>query len=262
MVHGLQIAQQNDVAIVPDVMQRGVQWLKNYQDEQVRRLQNALKKPKVDPWKELADNTDALVYMVLVDAGVKNAEMHEFLYRDRTKLAVYGLAIYGLAAEKLGDREKLAMVLQNIGQYVMQDEENQTAWLNLPESNYWWYWYGSEYEAQAYYLKLLSRTDPKGQKASRLVKYLLNNRKHATYWNSTRDTAIVVFITVAAVFIVAVLFLVLGSLGKGSSGSSSSKSKSSSKSSDAGIGGAVAGVVVGKALFIAILLFLFALIAA
>ncbi len=27
---------------------------------------------------------------------------------------------------------------------------------------------------------------------SRLVKYLINNRKHATYWNSTRDTALVV----------------------------------------------------------------------
>ena len=28
--------------------------------------------------------------------------------------------------------------------------------------------------------------------ASRLVKYLLNNRKHATYWESTRDTAVCV----------------------------------------------------------------------
>ena len=35
-------------------------------------------------------------------------------------------------------------------------------------------------------------TDPKSRKASRLVKYLLNNRKHATYWNSTRDTAVIV----------------------------------------------------------------------
>ncbi len=25
-----------------------------------------------------------------------------------------------------------------------------------------------------------------------MVKYLLNNRKHATYWKSTRDTAVVV----------------------------------------------------------------------
>jgi uncharacterized protein YfaS (alpha-2-macroglobulin family) len=73
----------------------------------------------------------------------------------------------------------------------MTDDENQTAWLNLP-GGYWWYWYGSEYEAHAYYLKLLCRTDPQGDLAPRLVKYLLNNRKHATYWNSTRDTALCV----------------------------------------------------------------------
>ena len=38
----------------------------------------------------------------------------------------------------------------------------------------------------------MARTDPKGELAPRLVKYLLNNRKHATYWNSTRDTALCV----------------------------------------------------------------------
>ncbi len=120
-----------------------------------------------------------------------SAEMREFLYRDRTKLAVYALAMYGIALEKEGQKDKLAMVLRNVGQYVQQDDENQTAWLNLPQG-YWWYWYGSEYEAQAYYLKLLARTDPKGELAPRLVKYLLNNRKHASYWNSTRDTAVVI----------------------------------------------------------------------
>ena len=59
----------------------------------------------------------------------------------------------------------------------------------MPADNYWWYWYGSDIEAQAFYLKLLTKTDPKGELAPKLVKYLLNNRKHATYWNSTRDTA-------------------------------------------------------------------------
>ena len=77
--------------------------------------------------------------------------MREFLYRDRTHLAVYGMALYGLALEKQGESEKLAMVMRNINQYVEQDEENQTAWLRMPE-NSWWYWYGSEYEAEAYYL--------------------------------------------------------------------------------------------------------------
>jgi uncharacterized protein YfaS (alpha-2-macroglobulin family) len=82
--------------------------------------------------------------------------------------------------------------VQNIDQYLVQDSENDTAYLKLPENNWWWFWYGSEIEANAYYLKLLSRVEPTGEKAPRLVKYLLNNRKHATYWRSTRDTAICV----------------------------------------------------------------------
>ncbi len=43
-----------------------------------------------------------------------------------------------------------------------------------------------------FYLKLLARVEPQGALASRLVKYLLNNRRHGTYWNSTRDTAYVI----------------------------------------------------------------------
>ncbi len=192
VVHGLQLAKQNDVAVPDEVLEKGTQWLRRYQAEQVQLLKNALIEPKPPTlrWKNYADNLDALVYMVLIDADSANEEMNEFLYRDRTRLAVYSLAMYGVALHEQGGQEaKLAMVGRNLGQYVQQDNENQTAWLNLPD-NAWWYWYGSEYEAQAYFLKLLSRTDPKGELASRLVKYLLNNRKHATYWNSTRDTAL------------------------------------------------------------------------
>jgi uncharacterized protein YfaS (alpha-2-macroglobulin family) len=192
VVHGLQVARQCDLAVVPDVLDRGVAWLKRYQQEQLAQLRRGAAKPKDQPWKAAADNLDALVYLVLVDAGADSPEMRAFLYRDRTQLAVYSLAMFGLAVEKLGDREKLDMLLRNLGQYVAQDEENQTAWLRLPADNHWWCWYGSEIEAQAYYLKLLARTAPQGQLASRLAKYLLNNRKHATYWNSTRDTAVAI----------------------------------------------------------------------
>ena len=195
VVHGLQIAKQNDVALVPGVLERGVEWLKQYQEEQLRRLANVDAAGNVidknKPYKQYADNIDALVYMVLVDADVKNDTMRDRLYRDRTKLAVYGLATYGLALNKQHEAEKLAMIMRNISQYVVQDNENQTAYLNLPQ-NIWWYWYGSEFEANAYYLKLLAATEPKNPVAPRLVKYLINNRKHATYWNSTRDTALVI----------------------------------------------------------------------
>jgi uncharacterized protein YfaS (alpha-2-macroglobulin family) len=188
VVHGLQIAKQNDVALPPGMLERGIAWLQNYQAQQVQALKNA--PAKILPWKQHADNLDAMVYMILVDAGSMSADMREFLYRDRIELAVYAKAMFGLALHKEQQADKLAMILKNIEQFVVQDEENQTAYLRLPANNAWWYWYGSEIEADAYYLKLLARTSPKDAKAAGLVKYLLNNRKHSTYWNSTRDTAV------------------------------------------------------------------------
>jgi uncharacterized protein YfaS (alpha-2-macroglobulin family) len=195
VVHGLTIARENDVSLSPGVLERGIEWLKGYQEEQLRRLQNVDNEGNVidknKPAKQDADNIDALVYMVLVDAGVTSDLMRDHLYNDRTKLAVYGLATYGLALHKQSEAAKLTMIMRNISQYLVQDDENQTAYLNIPES-IWWYWYGSEFEAHAYYLKLLAVTEPESDVAPRLVKYLINNRKHATYWNSTRDTALVI----------------------------------------------------------------------
>ncbi len=192
VVHGLQIARANGVAVDGNVIARGVAWLERYEEKQVSLIKRGRKKDPKYPYKLHADNLDAFVYMVLADAGKQNQEMREFLYEDRTHLAVYGKALYGMALHAQGHKEKVAMILRNIEQFLKQDDENQTAWLELPNTGYWWYWYGSEYEAQAYYLKLLARVAPKSEKASRLVKYLLNNRKHATYWNSTRDTALCV----------------------------------------------------------------------
>jgi hypothetical protein len=190
VIHGLQIARQNKVTIPGGVVERGVQWLKDYQAKEIERLilwDRTQKKGKAQ-----ADNLNAFVYMVLTDNAFENKKMRNYLYRDRNSLAVYAKAMFGMALIKAEDRQKLVMIIKNIEQFLVRDDENQTAYLNLPNANYWWYWYGSEYEAHAYYLKLLSRTDPSGETASGLVKYLLNNRKHATYWSSTRDTAVIV----------------------------------------------------------------------
>lgn len=192
VVHGLQVAVENDVPLVPGVLEKGVQWLKNYQQRELEKLQNADAKAPKKPRKERADNLDALVYMILTDAGQESEKMRTYLYRDRTELSVYAMAMFGLGLEKVGAEQELAMVVRNIGQYLVTDTENETAYLKLRESSQWWYWHGSEIEANAFYLKLLTRVDPQGKTAPRLVKYLLNNRKHATYWRSTRDTALCV----------------------------------------------------------------------
>jgi alpha-2-macroglobulin len=190
VVHGLHLARANDVAIPDNLIESGVEWLKTYQNHQVRKLHNAV--TKTVPWKDHADEIDAMVYMTLVDSGTDNTDMRDFLYRDRTKIAVYAKAMFGLALFKQEQKDKLAMIMKNIDQFLVSDDENQTAYLRMPESNVWWHWHGSEIEANAYYLKLLSITEDKSDKAPRLVKYLLNNRRHATYWTNTRDTAVCV----------------------------------------------------------------------
>ena len=58
--------------------------------------------------------------------------------------------------------DKLAMVLQNVRQYLVEDDENQTAYLKLPNEGYWWSWHGSETETDAFYLKLLAADRPQG----------------------------------------------------------------------------------------------------
>lgn len=198
VVHGLQLAQQNGVALVPGTLERGVEWLKTYQAEQVRLLKigEEISQTKREPspgeqYRTQAADIDAMVYMVLVDAGATDTEMQRFLYRDRNDLSLYSQAMFGLALHNINAIEQRDMVIRNIDQFVTVDNENQTAYIDLPNrANYWWYWYGDTIEANAYYLKLLTRVNPQDPRASGLVKYLLNNRRHATYWNSTRDTAV------------------------------------------------------------------------
>ncbi len=183
VVHGLQIAKLNDVKVPPEMLARGIAWLKNYQTGQVAWI-NADRKHRQ------ANDVDALVYMVVGDEKIHNKQMMNLLYEDRIGLSVYAKAMFGMALHKQHEVEKLAMIMQNIHQFVVEDNENQTAYLKLPENNWWWCWYGSEFEAESYYIKLLALTDPKGDLTPRMAKYLINNRKNATYWNSTRDTAI------------------------------------------------------------------------
>ncbi|MEZ6127372.1 MAG: MG2 domain-containing protein [Planctomycetaceae bacterium] len=230
VVHGLTVAQQNNVPVLPDVVQRGVIWLKGYQAEEIAKLKEGdwrrehpeeLKK-RDRKFKMQADNMDALVASVLSKHNAQDTTMSDYLYRDRGTLSVYSQALCGLVfhqeafpaklAEPIGPpsappatddatpqvkadpqqaRERRDMILRNIEQFLVQDSENQTAYLRMPQ-NSWWFWYGSENEAMARYLQLLLKVNPKSETAPKLVKYLLNNRRHGSYWNSTRDTAIVV----------------------------------------------------------------------
>jgi len=197
VVHGLIIAKNNGIDINRNVLQNGLKWLENYQKIQLERLckhnfesGEKCKESHPQNYKMAADDIDALVYYVLAEGKISDKEMTRILYRDRNHLRVYGKTLFALGLFFNGEEEKLAMLKRNISQYLVLDNENETAYLDLNDGKwFWWYWHGNEIEANGFYLKLLSLTEPKSEISPKIVKYLLNNRKNSTYWTSTRDTA-------------------------------------------------------------------------
>ncbi len=200
VVHGLIIAKANGAKVPDGMLNPGIAWLQAYERKQVAALQlyvenlalrDAGKKvPRSNRYeKSNCDALDAFVRLVLGEAKRDSVPMLAFLYRDRLELPVYAKCLMGLEMNRTGDDLRRDEVMKIISQFLKRDEENQTAYLDLHNSNYWWYWYGSEVEAQAWYLKLLAAVKPKDADTRGLVKYLVNNRKHASYWESTRDTA-------------------------------------------------------------------------
>jgi uncharacterized protein YfaS (alpha-2-macroglobulin family) len=117
--------------------------------------------------------------------------MRGLLYEKRNNLSRYNLCLLGFACHAVDEKERRDMCLRNVRQFLKQDDENQTAWLELPQGG-WWYWWDDAIETQAAFLRLLVTAEPKGETAAHIAKYLFNNRRNGTYWNSTKDTAAVI----------------------------------------------------------------------
>ncbi len=200
VVHGLLVAKANGAEIPDAMLNSGIAWLMAYERKQVAALQlhverEAIRKAggkikddnRYEKWH--CDATDAFVRMILGEAKRDSEPMLAFLYRDRKELPVYAKCLVGLEQHRKGDESRRDELMKMVSQFLKRDSENQTAYLELGNRNYWWFWYGSEVEAHAWYLKLLAAVKPNDPDTRGLVKYLVNNRKHATYWESTRDTA-------------------------------------------------------------------------
>lgn len=200
VVHGLLVAKAHGAKVPDAMLNSGIAWLLGYEKKQVAALQlyverEAIRKAggkvKSDGRyeKTTCDATDAFIRMILGEAKRDSEPMLAFLYRDRKDLPVYAKCLVGLEQHRKGDEARRDELMKMVSQFLKRDAENQTTYLELGNQNYWWFWYGSEVEAHAWYLKLLSAVKPNDPDTRGLVKYLVNNRKNATYWGSTRDTA-------------------------------------------------------------------------
>lgn len=212
VVGGLSLGRESGAQVPDEMLGDGIAWLTVHQARECRKLKNgeewsdSAKKEAPFDWKSEVSADDVLVFYTLSvwkhTDGSDDKEYAEtldtignFIWRDRVNLTPYSLALYGLALSETGEndaekKERIDAVLRMLRQYLKTDDANQTSWLDFGKNGpYRWMWYGDSIETQAAFLRLLLRVEPSDPHAPRLVKYLLNNRKHATYWNSTRDTA-------------------------------------------------------------------------
>ena len=188
VLHGLHVARESGADVPEDLIQSAVRFLQAHENEEMRKLRLP---EKANHHKSNPDNLDALVHSVLVEQKQGDQEMRDRLYEHRLKLSRYNQALLGLACHAKGEKDRRDMALRNLRQFLKEDAENQTAYLDLAGGS-WWYWYDDEIETQAMFLKLLVAAEPKGDLAPQVAKYLLNNRRNGTYWNSTKDTAAVI----------------------------------------------------------------------
>ncbi len=157
-------------------------YLLNYQDKTLKLLRNA--ESGKNPGKSKIDNLDALVYRVLSLSANENRAMREYLLRDRGELSVYGLTSLASGLYNNQQSEPLATVLKNIKQYLIRDQENDTAYLSAGNQNYRYYWYGTVTQSTAEYLNLCNLTGSEANLCNLLAHYLINNIKNISRQDS------------------------------------------------------------------------------
>ncbi len=172
----LDLRRDKGGAFNANLIGRGLSWLAVHAENRIRDIVEL---------KSDVRNTDALVLKVLAKGGQRNGTLEKLVYERRTTLAPYGLAMLALALpEKSSERD---MARRNLTQFLKVDDENGTAYLNIPS---WccFFWYGNENETNAAYLTLLLEDEPGSPVCRKLASYLTANIRNSPWRNSTRST--------------------------------------------------------------------------
>ena len=157
------------------LIDRGLDWLTKWADERILEIQRH---------GEHVFNIDCLVVRTLARGGRPHKKLMDLCYKHRVRdLSPWGYAMLALAYDK--DSDECTMLIRNLEQFLKKDEENGTAWLNIP-SSCCFFWYGNESETLSAYLLLLLRNDPASRTATMIARYLTVNILNSPWRNSLR----------------------------------------------------------------------------
>ena len=139
---------------------------------------------------KLAFDLRAYMQYALVLAGQPDANALGQVFEQRGKLTPYGLAVLGLALELAKDA-RAAQIATTLEQLVEQDAEQ--AWWTATRDDMLDFSEDATPEATAYAVKFLSHQRPGSALLPKSATWLMNHRNEGYWWNSTKQTAMVIY---------------------------------------------------------------------
>jgi uncharacterized protein YfaS (alpha-2-macroglobulin family) len=131
-----------------------------------------------------------MAYALVLSGSDNNAQILDSVWQQRSTLTAYGQAVLGLAMleAKDGRAKDLTKQLESEA----KQDESQAWWPS--DQNYLLEFSGDTTpESTAYALKLINNTDPNSPLIQKAAVYLVSHRSGGYYWDSTEQTAMVIY---------------------------------------------------------------------
>jgi uncharacterized protein YfaS (alpha-2-macroglobulin family) len=171
---GLSQAKAAGFEVKQDAIDRGRGWLR----------------PQFDRSEKVKTDLRAYMAYALVLSGTQETAVLDSVWNRRSTLTAYGQAVLGLAMLEMNDNR--ANELSKQIEAEAKQDDSQAWWPS--DNNYLLDFYGdASPETTAYALKLLNHTDEASPLLSKAAVYLVNHRDQGYYWESTEQTAMVIY---------------------------------------------------------------------
>jgi uncharacterized protein YfaS (alpha-2-macroglobulin family) len=143
----------------------------------------------LDSGEKLAPDVAAYLAYSLTYAGETSKDRFVRVFNQRSKMSPYGIALLGLAARELKDSRaaEIASLLESAAK-----RQQTEAWWPAERDNLLDFAMDATPEATAAAVKFLAAERPASPLLEPAAIWLLNHRTEGFYWNSTKQTALVV----------------------------------------------------------------------
>jgi alpha-2-macroglobulin len=174
VVAGLSEARGDGITVKAEAIDKGAAWVKKDLAQETN----------------LAPDLRAYLGYALVRSGQADAGTLDRSYGERATLSPYGMAILGLAFESKKDTRagELARQLES----TVREDGEEASW---PAQRDEMLDFSADVtpEATAYALKLVSIEQPQSAILPKAALWLVNHRNQGYWWNSTKQTAMVIY---------------------------------------------------------------------